>query len=106
LGASETLLLEQFFKETTDQIIETLTYFSDMSEKAVMPGVLLSGGYSGVEGLPARLADSLKMPVSLVDPFKEIAVPPAIQQDFRFQKASPLLGVAVGVALRGVAHHD
>jgi type IV pilus assembly protein PilM len=106
LGASETLLLEQFFKETTDQIVETLTYFSDRSEKAVMPGILLSGGYSGLEGLQARLADSLKMPVSLVDPFKEIAVPPAVHQDFRFQKASPLLGVAVGLALRGVAHHD
>lgn len=106
LGASETLLLEQFFKETTDQIFETLSYFSDLSGKAVVPGVLLSGGYSGIEGLPARLADSLKMPVSLVNPFKEIAVPPAMQQDFRFQKASPLLGVAVGVALRGVAHHD
>lgn len=106
LGASETLLLEQFFKETTDEIIETLTYFSDMSQKAVVPGVLLSGGYSGVEGLTAKLADSLKMPVSLVDPFKEIAVPPAMQQDFRFQKVSPLLGVAVGVALRGVAYHD
>jgi type IV pilus assembly protein PilM len=105
-GASETLLLEQFFKETTDQIIETLTYFSDMSEKAVVPGILLSGGYSGLKGLPVRLADSLKMPVSLVDPFKEIAVPQAVQEDVRFQKALPLLGVAVGVALRGVDLHD
>jgi len=101
LGASETLLLQQFFKETTDQIIETLKYFSDMPEKAVVPGVLLSGGYSVVEGLSAKLADSLKMPVSLVDPFKKIVVPPAMQQDCRFQKAAPLLGVAVGVALRG-----
>jgi type IV pilus assembly protein PilM len=106
LGASETLLLQQFFKETTDQVIEILKYFSDMSEKEVVPRVLLSGGYSVVEGLPEKLTDSLKIPVSLVDPFKEIAVPPAMQQDFRFQKASPLFGVAVGVALRGVVHHD
>lgn len=105
-GASETVLLEQFFKETTDQVIETLTYFSDMSEKAVVPGILLSGGYSGLQELPARLADSLKMPVGLVDPFKEITVPPLVQQDVRFQRALPLLGVAVGVALRGVVHHD
>jgi type IV pilus assembly protein PilM len=106
LGTSEALLLQQFFKETTDQIIETLKYFSEMSEMAVVPGILLSGGYSVVEGLPARLADFLKMPVSLVDPFKEIEVHPAIQQDFRFQKISPLLGVAVGAALRDVIPHD
>jgi len=101
LGASEILLLQQFFKETTDQIIETVKHFSDMPGKAVVPGVLLSGGYSVVDGLSAKLADSLKMPVSLVDPFKEIVVPPAMQKDCRFQKAAPLLGVAVGVALRG-----
>ena len=106
LGTSETLLLQQFLKETTDQVMETLKHFSDMSEKPVVSGVLLSGGFAGVEGLPPRLIDSLKMPVTLVDPFKEITVPPAMQQDFRFQKASPLLGVAVGVALRSVVHHD
>jgi Tfp pilus assembly PilM family ATPase len=72
-----------------------------MSEKVVVPGVLLSGGYSRVEGLPARLADSLKMSVSLINPFRKIRVPPTLQQDYRFQKAVPLLGVAVGVAIRG-----
>ena len=59
-----------------------------------------------MEGFPTRLADSLKMPVSPVEPFKRIAVPPAMQQDTQFQKALPLLGVAVGLALRGVIHHD
>lgn len=102
IGASETLLLKQFVEETTDQVLEIVKHFSDMSEKAVVSGVLLSGGYSRVEGLPARLADVLKMSVSLVDPFKKITVPPAMKQNSRFQKASPLLGVAVGVAIRGV----
>lgn len=101
-GSSKTLLLQQFFKETTNQVIETLKFFSDTSEKVVMPGILLSGGYSVVEGLSEELADSLQLHVELVDPFKEIVVPPALQQDVRFQKAVPLLGVAVGVALRGV----
>jgi type IV pilus assembly protein PilM len=102
LGASEMLLLQQFVQETTDQVMEFLKHFSDMSDKAVVSAVLLSGGYSMVEGLAVKLADKLKISVSLVNPFKEIAVPPAIQQDVRFQKVSPLLGVAVGVALRGV----
>jgi type IV pilus assembly protein PilM len=101
LGVSEALLLQQFVDETTAQVLETLKQFSDMSEKVVVPGVLLSGGYSRVEGLPARLADSLKMSVSLINPFRKIRVPPTLQQDYRFQKAVPLLGVAVGVAIRG-----
>ena len=102
IGVSETLLLQQFVEEVTGQVLEILKHFSDISEKAVVPGVLLSGGYSRVEGLPARLADSLKMAVSLIDPFKKITVPQALQRDYRFQQALPLLGVAVGVAIRGV----
>jgi type IV pilus assembly protein PilM len=102
LGASEMLLLQQFIQETTSQIFEFLKNFSDISGKAVVSDVLLSGGYSMVGGLTEKLADQLQIPVSLVNPFKEIAVPLAIQQDVRFQNVSPLLGVAVGVALRGV----
>jgi type IV pilus assembly protein PilM len=98
---SEALLLEQFFKETTDQVIETLKHFSDISETTGVQEILLSGGYSMVKGLPARLSDSLNKPVGLLDPFKRIAVSSAMEQDSRFQKASPLLGVAVGIALRG-----
>lgn len=106
LGTSEALLLEQFFDEITNQVFEALRHFSDISGMGLVPGVLLSGGFSGLEGFPTRLANSLKMPVSLVEPFKKITVPPAIQQDTQFQKALPLLGVAVGLALRGVMHHD
>jgi type IV pilus assembly protein PilM len=106
LGTSETVLLQQFFKETTDQVIESLRDFSELTEKSIMPSVLLSGGYSMVEGLEEYLADSLKMPVGLVNPFKRISVPQALQQDIDFQKVFPLLGVAVGVALRGVSSYD
>jgi type IV pilus assembly protein PilM len=104
VGVSESFLLEQFFKETSEQIMEILKHYSDMSERVVMPNILLSGGYSGVEGFSEKLADSLTLPVTLIDPFRKIAVPSAIKQDARFQKALPLLGVAVGVALRGVVH--
>lgn len=104
LGVSENLLLEQFFKEVSNRIMEILKHFSDTSdtpERTVMPEILLSGGYAMVERLPIRIADSLGFPVTLIDPFKKVGVPSAIQHDGRFQKALPLLGVAVGVALRG-----
>ncbi|MDH3504190.1 MAG: pilus assembly protein PilM [Nitrospirota bacterium] len=106
IGASESLLLEQFFKETIEQVIETVKDVSEITDKDVVRGVFLSGGYSVLEGLQSRLADSLDVSVTPVNPFKKIAVPQNMQQDCRFQKALPLFGVAVGAALRGVIPHD
>ncbi|WNM61681.1 pilus assembly protein PilM [Candidatus Nitrospira neomarina] len=106
LGASETLLLEQFFKETIQQVIESIKYASEGTDMGVVQGVMLSGGYSMLEGLQSRLADSLHVSVTLVDPFKKIKVPQEMQQDSCFQKALPLFGVAVGAALRGAIPHD
>lgn len=106
IGASESLLLEQFFKETIKQVIESVKDVSEITEKEVVRGVFLSGGYSVLEGLQSRLADSLGVTVTLVNPFNKITVTQDMQQDCRFQKAMPLFGVAVGAALRGVIPHD
>jgi type IV pilus assembly protein PilM len=106
LGASETLLLEQFFQEARAQICETLESFSDLSTKVVDRGILLSGGYAVAPEMASTLAESLGMPVNLLDPFRSITVPQAIQQDLAFQQAAPLMSIAVSVALRGAATHD
>ena len=106
LGASETLLLEQFFQETRKQICETLESFSDLSAKVIDRGILLSGGYVVAPEMAPTLAQNFGMPVNLLDPFQSITVPQAIQQDSAFQQAAPLMSVAVGVALRGSATHD
>ena len=106
LGASETLLLEQFFQETRAQICETLESFSDLSMKVIDRGILLSGGYVVAPEMASTLAQSLGMPVNLLDPFQSITVPQAIQQDPVFQQTAFLMSVAVGVALRGATTHD
>jgi type IV pilus assembly protein PilM len=106
LGASETLLLEQFFQEVREHIAETLESFSDISTQVIDGGILLSGGYVRAPGMASQLANSLGMPVNVVNPFQTIAVPQAIQQDPGFQQTAPLLSVAVGVALRGVGTDD
>lgn len=106
LGASESLLLEQFFNETIKQVTETIKHASEGTDTGMVRGVFLSGGYSMLKGLQSRLADSLDVAVTQVDPFKKIKVPQKFQQDSRFQKALPLFGVAVGAALRGAILHD
>jgi len=106
LGVSEALLLEQFFQEARNQIVETVESFFDLSGQDLDRGILLSGGYVVAPEMSSTLAAALRMPVTLVDPFQEIAVPEAMQQDPHFQQIAPLLSVAVGVALRGARTHD
>ncbi len=106
IGASETLLLQQFLQETREQIGETVESFSDSSKGGIDRGILLSGGYAVVPEMATTLAFSLGISVQLLDPFQSIIVPLALQQDPVFQQSVPLMGVAVGVALRGVLTHD
>jgi len=105
-GASETLLLAQFFQETRQHIDEILEGFSDSSTAVIDRGILLAGGYAGLPEMASTLADSLGMPVRLLNPFQSIAVPHTIQEDPAFLKVAPLMSVAVGVALRGALGHD
>ena len=104
-GASETLLLEKFLEEMRIQICETLESFSDHGSIRIDKGILLSGGYATAPGIE-NLGHSLGVPVHLLDPFMSVKVPHAIQQDPVFQQAAPLMGVAMGVALRGALTHD
>jgi type IV pilus assembly protein PilM len=106
LGTSEALLLEDFFQETEEQIRETMESFADHSTVVIDRGILLSGGYSVVPEMAVTLSHSLGVSVNLMDPFEAIMVPPAIKQDPVFQQTAPLMGVAVGVALRGALTHD
>ncbi len=106
LGPSEVHLLEKFYQEVCDQINETLEGLSNISSTFEDGGILLSGGYAGAPDMAGKLAAALGMPVNIVNPFLKISVPPAIQDDPSFQRMIPMLGVAVGVALRGLETHD
>lgn len=106
LGASETLLLEQFLKETRQHIDEALEGFSDSATGVINNGILLTGGYAVVPEMVTTLTDSLGMPVRLLDPFQSIIVSQAIQEAPDFQRNPYLMSVAVGVAVRGALDHD
>lgn len=106
LGVSESLLLEQFFQAISRQISETLESFSDLSAPEISRGILLSGGYAVAPDMASTLSCSLKRSVAVLDPFQAITVPSPIQEDSAFYQTTPLMSVAVGVALRGVLCHD
>jgi len=95
------ILLDPFFDEMTGHIQDTLGEYSSSSAIRSIAGVVLSGGYAVVEGLDKKLSQNLGLSVSVADPFKKIQVPVDISRDPNFISSMPLLGVAVGVALRG-----
>lgn len=104
LETSETLLLEKFIQEIRERICETWESFSNRAAPVMNRGILLSGGYAVAPDIASILAESIGEEVQLLDPFQSITIPTGIQQDLCFQNAAPLMGVAVGMALRGAGH--
>lgn len=101
LELSAQILCDPFLEEVAAQIQDALRECSDLEGRQCLGGVVLSGGYSVVRDMDIKLSQKLGLFVSCVNPFKHIEVPTSISQDPTFMTAAPLLGVAVGVAIRG-----
>ncbi len=101
---SEALLLEKFGQEIHERICEIWESFSDRVSPVKKRRILLSGGYAVAPGVASIVAQFNGDDVQLLDPFQSITIPLRIQQDACFQYAAPLMGVAVGMALRGTGH--
>ena len=95
------ILLDPFLEEMTGHIQDTLREYSSSIAFRSLAGVVLSGGYAVVEGMDKKISQNLGLSVCVADPFKKIQVPVDIGRDPNFITSMPLLGVAVGVALRG-----
>ncbi len=104
LEPSETLLLEKFGQEIHERICEIRESCSDRVPPIMKRRILLSGGYAVAPGLTSIVAKLVGDEVQLLDPFQSITIPLHIQQDVCFQHAAPLMGVAVGMALRGAGY--
>lgn len=100
---SAKILWEPYLEEVSGQIQAIILEYSATEPSQELAGVILSGGYTVGEGMDMKLSQRLGVSVQLVDPFHLIEVPQAFSQDPTFVAAMPLLGVAVGVALRGHA---
>ena len=104
LEPSEALLLEKFGQEIHERMCEIWESFSDRVSPVMNRRILLSGGYAVAPGITSIVARFIGDDVQLLDPFQSITIPLRMQQDVCFQYAAPLMGVAVGMALRGAGH--
>ncbi len=101
MEGSAKMLWEPFLEEVTGHIQSLLFECSATGPSPAIGDVVLSGGYAVIEGTAMWFFQRLGLPVKVVDPFHMIEVPSTFRQDPDFLAAVPLLGVAVGVALRG-----
>jgi type IV pilus assembly protein PilM len=100
-GIPERMLWEPFVEEIKGHIQDTIQKFGHLSACGSLAGILLSGGYAAVEGLSSRLGQAFACSVSFLEPCKNIKVPPTMAHDPEFVTSAPILGVALGVAIRG-----
>jgi type IV pilus assembly protein PilM len=62
--------------------------------------VYLSGGSSRLKGLAKVLSSRLKLPVELVNPFRQIDIPDQLFDVDYVSDMAPMAAVAAGLAMR------
>ncbi len=70
------------------------------SSQADLRLVYLSGGCAATPGLAEQLGQALSVPVDTLDPFRRVAYEPSLFTDETKRDLSPLLTLAVGLALQ------
>jgi type IV pilus assembly protein PilM len=90
-SVSEILMLE---------IQKTFDFFRQTASTENIQRIYLAGGTAKVEGLVKQLEEELRIPVELIDPFRNVKVDPKKFDYAYVQDIAPRLCVAVGLALR------
>jgi type IV pilus assembly protein PilM len=92
--------LEAVSRELSLEVQRTFDYFASTSESERIGKIVLSGGCSRLAGLDEFLSSSWGIPVELARPFQSVEVDAGRFPAEEMERVSPLLAVAVGLALR------
>lgn len=96
--------IEQGYYQIIVGIHDTATYFRASRKAQSIQRVILAGGGLMKEGAAALIEQSLGLPVTIADPLRKIEIFGGKEGDReRLPQIGPMLHVAVGLALRGVA---
>ena len=90
---------EQF----VDEVRSSLDYYQAQMGSTRMARVVLTGGGSLLGGLPDRLADALRLPVEVGDPFDRYETGSNVSLDAeQLRQVGPVLATAIGLGLGGL----
>lgn len=86
-----------------DEIRGSMDYYASTTPGAPVQRMVLSGGGSQLRGLAEQLSQTLRIPVELGDPMKDLSVGRTGLDDDQLQVIGPLAAVPVGLAMRAMA---
>ncbi len=94
-------VLNAVFEDITTEISRSFDYFRDTTNYENIDQIILSGGVALTKDFAQTLSERVGVPVTIAEPFKNITVPESFDQEY-LKKVSPLVSVAVGLAMRRV----
>jgi type IV pilus assembly protein PilM len=93
-------LLESITEMLITEVQKTFDFFRETYPGERISRVVISGGTSGISGLPEKIQEIFGYPTEVLNPFKSIRIGPKVDAE-RVISMGPALAVAVGLALRG-----
>lgn len=81
------------------EIYRSFEYFKSSVSDVEIDEIVVSGGAALIKGFADLMAERLRIPVKVADPFRRIAVPEKLDAGF-IRQVAPIAAVAVGLALR------
>jgi len=97
-------MLKATIVSATDELISgvelAFSYFKSQTKLDAIDWIVLSGGGALVPYLPEFLQSRLNVPLEIANPLRNIDYDPELFQYLQPEKISPLLTVAVGLAMR------
>ncbi len=102
-GESVRQVVEPVIREIAGEIGRSLDYYRSRFEGSVVDRVMLVGGTARMAGLAEFLEEELGLPVDRGDPLANVTVSNSRLTDEDLHRDSPLLAVAVGLAMYDLA---
>jgi type IV pilus assembly protein PilM len=93
-------ILNSVSEDFAGELRKTLDFFTATSGADRVDEIVLAGGGCGVLNLDAILRDKFGIPVSIMDPFRKIAVDESEFNPEELAEIAPSVAVAVGLAIR------
>jgi type IV pilus assembly protein PilM len=89
------------FEDIIGEVSRSFDYFRDTTNYENIDEIILCGGVALTKDFAEALSERVGVKVTVAEPFKNIEVPETFDKEY-LQKISPLVTVAVGLAMRRV----
>ena len=93
-------ILNSVSEDFAGELRKTLDFFTATSGAERVDEIVLAGGGSGVLNLDATLRDKFSIPVTIMDPFRNVTVDEGEFNPEELAEIGPSMAIAVGLAIR------